>query len=151
MDTTDSDDMVLAGVMIAKTIPGRGIRWFRDLTTHVKDDNLAYTDGSTRDVVRYVAYNLRVQVEDRFQGRKGTPITIGKVKDFASTVMEVFRSGNIIVDSQDQVSGRVEKAYNALKVTASGDTVTLSVCFYPAVGINFILNDLYLKLPTLSA
>lgn len=151
MDTTDSDEMVLAGVMVAKTIPGKGIRWFRDLTTHVKDDNLAYTDGNVRDIVRYVAYNLRVNVEDRFQGRKGTPITIGKVKDYAATIMEGFRSGNIIVDSTDLVSGRVEKAYNALKVTASGDTVTLAVCFYPAVGINFILNDLYLKLPTLSA
>ena len=151
MDATDSADMVLAGVMIAKTIPGEGIKWFRDLTTHVKDDNLAYTDGNVRDIVRYVAYNLRRNVERRFLGRKGTPITIGKVKDYAATVMEGFRTGNIIVDSQDPVSGRVEKAYNALKVTASGDTVTMSVCFYPAVGINFILNDLYLKLPTLSA
>lgn len=151
MDQTDSDDMVLAGVMVAKTIPGRGIRWFRDLTTHVKDDNLAYTDGSTRDVVRYVAYNLRREVEERFQGRKASPITIASVKDFAATVLEVYRSGNIIVDSQDPVTGAFEKAYNSLKVTSSGDTVTLTVCFYPAVGINFILHDLYLKLPTLSA
>lgn len=150
-DLTDSADLIRAGALFAEVVPGRGIRWVRDLTTFVQSDNLAFSEGSVRDIVRYVAYNLRVGIEDRFTGVKATPVTIPAIKDAATTLMEQFRTENVIVDSVDPVSRARVKAFQPIQVSSSGDRVTLRVCFFPAVGINFILNDLYLKLPQQSA
>lgn len=150
-DTTDIADLILAGAMVAESVPGIGIRWVRDLTTWVKDDNLAYSEGSVRDVVRFVAYELRTALENRFTGRKATPATIASVKDAAAALLETFRSRDIIVDSTDPATGAVVRAYHNLKVTSSGDVVTLRVGVFPVPGINFQLNDIYLQLPTQSA
>lgn len=150
-DVTDAADLIIAGALFAESIPGVGIRWVRDLTTWVRDDNLAYSEGSVRDVVRYVAYQLRTQLENRFTGRKATPATIASIKDAAAALLEVFRSQNIIVDSTDPATGATVKAYHNLKVTSSGDVVTLRVGIFPVPGINFQLNDIYLQLPTQSA
>jgi hypothetical protein len=148
---TDSGDFILNGVMFAETLPGRGTRWVRDMTTWVKDDNLAFSEGSVRDVVRYVAYNLRTTIESRFTGRKATPATVASVKDTASALLETFRSANIIVDSTDPATGTTIRAYHSLKVFSSGDIIRLNVGIFPVPGINFELIDIYLSLPTQSA
>ena len=49
-----------------ETIDGKGTRWVRDITTYVLDDNMAFMEGSVRDVVRYVSYGHRTILEDRF-------------------------------------------------------------------------------------
>lgn len=94
---------------------------------------------------------FRIDIEDRFTGRKATPATVASVKEFASSLMEVYRTDNIIVDSTDPATGNRVHAYYNLKVTTSGDILRLNVAFFPAVGINFELLDLYLSLPTQSA
>lgn len=150
-DTTDSADMILGGVMYCETVAGLGTRWVRDLTTWVRDDNLALSEGSVRDVVRFVAYGLRVLIERRFTGRKATPATIASIKDTVASQLEVYRSGNIIVDSTDPATGATIRAYYGLKVTSSGDIVTISVGFFPVPGINFELIDLAVSIASQSA
>ena len=150
-NVTDSNELIQAGVLFAETRDGVGTRWVRDLTTFVQSDNLAFSEGSTRDVVRYVAYNLRTTLVERFIGRKNTPATIQSFKDVASTFLEGARSEEIIVDSTDLATGEVIKAYHNLQVFSSGDVVTLNVGIFPVVGINFILNNIFLQLPTQSA
>jgi hypothetical protein len=148
---TDSGDLIQNGVMFAETIPGLGTKWVRDMTTWVRDDNLAYSEGSVRDVVRYVAYNLRKTVDTRFTGRKATPATIASVKDTVSTLLETFRQQNIIVDSTDPATGQTIRAYYGLKVFSDGDILRLNVGIFPVPGINFELIDIFLSLPTQSA
>lgn len=148
---TDSGDFIQNGVMFAEVIPGQGTKWVRDMTTWVKDDNLAFSEGSVRDVVRYVAYNLRKTIESRFTGRKATPATIASVKDTAASLLETFRTANIIVDSTDPATGATIRAYYNLKVFSSGDIIRLNVGIFPVPGINFELIDIYLSLPTQSA
>lgn len=150
-DNTDAADLIIAGVMFAESVPGKGIRWVRDLTTHVKDDNLAYTEGSVRSVVRYVSYNLRTLLEDRYTGVKALPATIGSVKDTAVTLMELYRSANIIVDSTDLATGQVIRAYHNLKVITSGDVLKLNVGIFPVPGINYQLSEIFLQTATQSA
>jgi hypothetical protein len=150
-DTTDSADMIINGVMFCETVAGQGTRWVRDLTTWVRDDNLALSEGSVRDVVRFVAYGLRVLIERRFTGRKATPATISSIKDAVSSQLEAYRSGNIIVDSTDPATGATIRAYYGLKVTSSGDIVTISVGFFPVPGINFELIDLAVSIASQSA
>ena len=150
-DTTDSNDMIRAGVLFAKTTEGVGTRWVRDITTWVKDNNLAFSEGSVRDAVRFIAYGLRTTIVDRYTGRKAAPATIASIKDTASTFLELARSQTIIVDSTDLATGATIRAYHNLKVTSSGDTVTINVGIFPVPGINFTLNEIFLQLPTQAA
>jgi len=148
---TDSTEMINAGVLFAETIDGSGTRWVRDLTTFVQSNNLAFSEGSVRDVVRYIAFNLRNVLVERFIGRKASPATIASFKDVAATFLEQARSDDIIVDSTDLATGATVHAWHNLQVFSSGDVVTLNVGVFPAVGINFILNNIFLQLPTQSA
>lgn len=150
-DATDAADLIRAGVLFAESVPGQGVRWVRDLTTWVKNDNLAYSEGSVRSVVRYVARNLRREIEDRFTGRKASPSTIGNIRDAAASILEVYRGENIIVDSTDPATGSQLRAWHNLRVTSSGDVVNINVGICPAVGINFQLNEIFLQLPTQAA
>lgn len=150
-DVTDANEMIIGGVLFAESIDGVGTRWVRDLTTWVASDNLAFSEGSVRDAVRYVAFGLRTTLEERFTGKKATPATIANVKDAASSWLELVRQDNIIVDSTDPTTGATIKAYHNLKVTSSGDTAKINVGIFPVPGINFQLTDIYLQLPTQSA
>lgn len=150
-DVTDSGDFIQNGVMFAESIPGQGTKWVRDMTTWVRDDNLAFSEGSVRDVVRYVAYGLRTTIDRRFTGRKATPATVASVKDTASTLLESYRQQNIIVDSTDPATGTTIRAYYGLKVFTTGDILRLNVGIFPVPGINFELIDIFLSLPTQSA
>ncbi len=150
-DVTDANEMIINGVLFAERIDGVGTRWVRDLTTWVADDNLAYSEGSVRDAVRYVAFGLRTTLVERFTGKKAAPSTIANVKDAAATFLELARQDDIIVDSTDPTTGETVKAYHNLKVTSSGDTVRINVGIFPVPGINFQLNDIFLQLPTQSS
>jgi len=143
-DLTDANDMIINGVLFAEVVDGVGTRWVRDLTTWVADDNLAYSEGSVRDAVRFVAYGLRTTLVERFTGKKATPATIANVKDAAASFLELTRQDNIIVDSTDPATCATVKAYHNLKVTSSGDTVRINVGIFPVPGINFQLNDIFL-------
>lgn len=149
-DLTDANTLIQNGVLFAETVDA-GTRWVRDLTSWVKDDNLAYSEGSVRDIVRAVAYNLRHTLVSRYTGKKAKPATIASVKDTAVTYLELARSGSLIVDSTDPATGARVRAYHNLKVTSSGDVVSLNVGIFPVPGINFQLHDIFLQLPTQSA
>jgi hypothetical protein len=150
-DTTDSNDFIKAGILFAETIDGKGTRWVRDLTTHVQDDNLAFIEGSVRDVVRFIAFGLREALVDRHTGKKAAPTTITNMRDTAVGFLELARGDNIIVDSTDPTTGSTVRAWHNLKLFSSGDVVTLNVGIFPVPGINFQLNELFLQLPTQSA
>lgn len=150
-DLTDSADMILNGVMFAIEVPGQGFRWVRDMTTYIKDDNLCWTEGNVRDAVRKVVYGLRTQIDRKFTGLKATPATINAVKDFATNVLEQYRTDEYIVDSTDPVTGETIRAYYGLKVSSAGDVLSLSVGIFPVPGINFQLNDVFTSVPSQSA
>lgn len=147
-DLTDSADLILNGCLFAEFVPGQGYRWVRDLTTYIKSDNLAFAEGSVRDIVRQVVYILRTSVDRKFTGRKATPANIGAIKDFATSILELLRTQEYIVDSTDPDTLVVTRAYNNLRVSSSGDVVRLNVCIQPCPGINFELSDVFVKIPT---
>lgn len=150
-DVTDSADLILNGGLFAVEVPGKGFRWVRDLTSYIKDDNICWTEGSVRDLVRRFVYGLRTQIENKFTGRKGTPTTIGAVRDFAVSVCEAYRTAEYIVDSTDPVTGEVVRAYYGLSIIAVGDVLSLSVGIFPCPGINFQLSDIFIAVPTQAA
>jgi hypothetical protein len=147
---TDANKLIMNGALFCEYIQGKGIRWVRDLTSWIKDDNLAYAEGSVRDVCRYIAYGLRTFLEDRFTGIKSSPANASNIKESAASWLELCRGQNIIVDSTDD-AGNVIHAYHHLRVTVSGDIARIRVEVFPAVGINFQLTEIFLQLPTQAA
>jgi len=149
-DRTDANQLIANGILFAEFVQGKGYRFVRDLTTYVQDDNLAYSEGSVRDAVRYIAYGLRTTLEDKFTGVKGTPANASSIKDTVVAYLDAANAENIIVTSLNE-DGQVVPGYERLRVTVSGDIATIKVQIYPAVGINFQLNDIYLQLPRQAA
>ena len=149
-DRTDANQMIANGILFGEFVQGKGYRFVRDLTTYVQDDNLAYSEGSVRDAVRFIAYGLRTTLEDRFTGVKATPANAASIKDTAVAYLDAANAENVIVTSLNE-DNQIVPGYEKLRVTISGDIATVKVQIYPAVGINFQLNDIYLQLPRQAA
>jgi hypothetical protein len=150
-DATDAADLIKAGVLFATVVPGKGTRWERDLTTWVKDDNLACVEGSVRSIVRTVAKGARDILDDRFTGRKASPATVGAVRDTMASLLNTYRDEGLIVDSTDPATGAVVRAWHSLRVFTDGDVLRVNVGIFPVPGINFELTEIFLQMPTQSA
>jgi hypothetical protein len=150
LDRTDANELIGGGILFAEYIQGKGTRFVRDITTYIQDDNLALMEGSVRDCVRYIAYGLRTALEDKYTGVKATPANASGMKQTAATWLDAANADNICVTSLN-AKGEQVPGYENLRVTISGDIATVKVQVYPAVGINWELNDIYLQLPRQSA
>lgn len=150
-ESTDYNVLVQNGALFVEYIEGQGYRWFRDLTTYVQSDNLAYTDGNVRDTLRNLSYYWRKTVEDLVTGRKGKGrATVTDVKSTSTAFFEDKKAEFWIVDSEDE-QGNPLNAYRNLRVSQSGDIIRARVTVTPAVGINFELLEIFVELPRASA
>lgn len=147
---SDVNELVGAGLLFIEKAD-QGFRWVRDMTTWVKNDNIAFMEGSTRDVVRYIAYDFRKTLEDQFTGLRGTPTTLSDIRNFCSTKLNLYRDSSIITPSYDTEGIYVPNGWRKLRVFANGNTVTVRVEIYPVIGISFELLDITLQQVSLSA
>ena len=150
---TDSNQMLEGGLMFAE-VANTTIRWVRDLTTHITSDNIAKIDGNTRDAVRFVAYDLRTFLEERFTGIKATAGTVASIREAAAAHLTEYLTDNILVESsppEDLNSGIVIPGWRSLRVFITGNVATIRVEIFPVTGIVFQLNDIFLQLPILTA
>lgn len=151
-ERTDVNRLLQGGVLFAEKTDA-GIRWVRDLTTHLQDDNIAFIAGSTRHAVRFVAYDLRTHLENKFTGEKGAPGTVASIRDEAASKLQEYRANRIIVDSLDPQTGEPPTipGFRNLRVFINGNVATVRVEIFPVTGITFQLNDIFLQLPRLAA
>lgn len=151
-DRTDVNQLLAGGVMFAEVTSAGLVRWVRDLTTHIQDDNIAFIDGNTRDAVRFIAYDLRTFLEDRFTGVKATPANAAAIRDSVQVKMAEFLEDNIIVESLDpETETTIIPGFRNLRVFIEGNVATIRVEIFPVTGIVFQLNDIFLQLPRLAA
>jgi hypothetical protein len=147
---TDLNKLLANGVMFAEVASG-GIRWVRDITTYVKDDNIAFMDGNTREAVRFIAYDFRQFLEDRFTGLKATPATVASIRESAGAKLQLYLEDNIIVESLDpETETTLVPGFRNLRVKIAGNVATIRVEIFPCTGIVFQLNDIFLQLPRLA-
>lgn len=148
---TDVNQFIQNGVMFAEAASG-GFRWVRDITTHIQDDNIAYIDAHMRDAVRFVAFDLRQSIEDRFTGLKATPANAASIRAFVVAKMDEYLKSNIIVESLDpETETELIPGYRKLRVFIEGNTATVRVEIFPVAGIVFQLSDINLQLPRIAA
>lgn len=139
----DGNDLILGGCLLAEKVPSKGIRIMKGITTYTREDNDAYTEESVVMGWKNIAFELRTHLEDLFIGRKVSPSNITAVKQAASAKLSQLRAAGQIVDSV-YPDGSRDLAFRNLTVSASLDTVSVSVVVSPVEGINFILNSIYL-------
>jgi hypothetical protein len=149
---TNVNSLIAGGVMFCEQVPGSGIRWVRDLTSYLIDDNIAYMDGNTREAVRFIAYDLRTSCENKFTGLKATPATVSNIRDFVAAKCALYLQNNIIVKSLDpETQTSIIPGFRRLRVTISGNVATIRIEIFPVTGIVFQLDDITLQLPVLAA
>ena len=151
-DKNDSDLLLQNSVLFCEKVQGKGFRIVRNYSTYAQDDNLAFTERHVNAELNYMAYDLRTFIEDRFIGLKATPATVANIKSAVISKLEIYkRDLEIIVDSNDPVTGSPINAYRNLKVTISGDIATIRFEIFPTIGINYFKFDIVAQLPTISA
>lgn len=151
---TNKNQLIQGGVMFAEPAPTGGFRWVRDLTTHLLDDNIALIDGNVRDSVRFIAYDLRTFIENRFTGLKAIPATVASIKESTAAQLRSYLNANILVESRDPEnpnSATIIPGFRRLRVSVTGNTAEIKVQIFPALGIVFELITLTLGLATIVA
>ena len=152
LDKNTSDLLLQRGVLFTEKVKSQGDRVVKNLSTYTATDNLAYTDRNVNYELNYMSYDLRKFIVDKFVGAKATPAVVASVKSAVITKLEYYKTNlEIIVDSQDTLTGASLNAYRNIKVTISGDICTIRFEIFPAVGINYVTFEIFAKLPTLSA
>lgn len=148
---TDVNAFIQAGVMFAEQTPAGVLRWVRDITTYITDDNIVFMDGNMREEVRFMAYDLRTGLEDTFTGLKATPASVANMRDYVAAKMAIYKTNNLITPSLDETGALVPDGFRKLRVFIDGNVATIRVEIYPVAGIVFELNDIILQLPRLAA
>lgn len=151
-DRTAVNQIIQAGGLFAETTSTGVVRWVRDMTSHISDDNIAFMEGNTREAVRFVAYDLRTSLEDRFTGVKATPANAAAIDAYVRVKMEEYLGDNIIVTSLDpETQTKIHPGYRYLRVSLEGNTATIHVEIFPCTGLVWTLNDITLQLPRIVA
>lgn len=121
----DAEEMVDAGLMFAEKVDNIGVRIVRSITTHLADDNVAFTEMSANESANTAVFELRTAMEQR-TGRRGLSGTVASMKGLANDTLSRLVDDGIIV------------AYRSLSVEQIGDVFPISVEIAPVLPINFI-------------
>jgi hypothetical protein len=149
---TQVNQLLAGGCMFMEQLANGVIRWVRDLTTYLTDDNDAFINGDTRDAVRFVAYDLRTRLEDEFTGEKAKPANANSIRSFVVTKMQEYLDDSIIVTSLDPETQTVQiPGYRNLRIKIDGNIATVRIEIFVTESIVFELNDIYLQLPRIAA
>lgn len=133
----NADQLIQGGAFIAQRIDGKGIRWVRNVTTYLQDNNLAFVEASTNACVNFTAFTTRDQLEF-VVGQPGFSGTVNQVKTAAQSFLTQLVQAKIIV------------AYNSISVVQQNDQFQVSFAIQPSLPVNFVPVTLHLQ-PTLSA
>lgn len=144
----DVNDLLGAGLLFIEKVTNGGYRFVRDITSWVNNDSEFFISGGTRDSARYISYNFRKSIEDRFTGPKATVATIASVREFAAAFLSDLRTQNIIVESLDpETESKLLPGWRNLRVFLNGSTLTVRVEVFPCQSISFEVLEVTL-LPT---
>jgi hypothetical protein len=121
----DIEEMIDAGVMVAESEDGVGIRWVRSVTTHLQDDNPVLTEMSANESMNMAIFELRRRLEAKI-GRRGLGGSVARIQGLAADELSRLVTDEIIVD------------WRALQVEMVGDVFPVSVEIAPVLPINFI-------------
>lgn len=148
LDVGDQTELIESGVMFMQPMATGGFRWVRDMTTHLKDDNVTFFQDSSNTALNFVTYDTRSSLEDAFIGGKAVPngkggrasastVTVAAIKNFVDTKIDGFVRQNIVAE-YDPTTTRVQ---------ISGNIATLIYSIKMVNGLDFVKITAILQLP----
>lgn len=136
--TDNGEDLISGGIMFMENVQGQGIRWVRNITSYVQDNNLAFTEASVNEAVNFANRTIREAVEFAV-GRRGFAGTLNAVKGIALNNLGLLIDEGIIT------------AFRSLSLELNGDVLDISVEIAPVTPINFVRTTLHLVTTNISA
>lgn len=143
-DLNDDDvkDLILNGVAVLFTVPGKGFKFEKLITTYTQSNNDAYAEETIVQIWKLVAYNLRTELADELVGRGGTLDRVSTVPTIVNRVMQPLKDAKAITDSV--VNGVRLNAWRNVTWSLNGDVLTVSLIVTPTPGINYVLTTIVL-------
>lgn len=142
LSDTDVQSLILNGVAVCFTVPGKGFKFEKLVTTYTQADNDAYTEETIVQIWKLVAFNLRQALANEFVGRGGTLDRISTVPTIVNRVMDPLRTAGAITDSV--VNGVTLNAWREVHYQLKGDKLYVSLIVTPTPGINYVLTTIVL-------
>ena len=134
----DADSLIQAGLCMVEKVPNIGFRWLRNVTTHLIDDNLAYTEASVNEAVNYSVYNLRTALESII-GQKGFAGTVTAAQGLCLSIL-----GQLI-------AAKTITSWKNLTIELTDDVMTIDLEIAPVIPVNFIKTTIHLVSATFEA
>src|SRR3990167_9018708 len=130
----DAEELIQGGLCFMERVDGAGHRVVRNVTTWLKDNNLAYTEASVNQAVNFAVYEFSTGMEAAV-GKKGFSGTLASARNLATSKLNLLVQTGAIV------------AWRALSLTLSVDVLEVSVELAPIIPPNFVKSTI--PLPTL--
>lgn len=143
---TDANVMIDNGVMFAERLVGRGFRFVRDLTTHLKDDNVNFFQDSSNTAVNFITYEIRTGMENAFVGKKAAPGIATAASAASVAAMKAYLDTKIGNYINDVIVAAYNPATTRIKIVGNEAKVVYSVLMIN--GLDFIKIEEILQLPT---
>jgi hypothetical protein len=137
-----TDEAIQAGISFMEAPQTGGFRVVVDNTTYGVDDNFVFNRANVLYAADIVAFNLRVQLENRFVGKKNT-VSVADVISAAQAALDAFLSAGITVSTPDAPSG-----YKNLTARIEGNTIFVDVVVKLVEGIDFVLSEITVQRAT---
>jgi hypothetical protein len=119
------EELLAAGLFVMQFDEGKGFKVVRNLTTYLKDNNLAYSEASVNQATNYSVFVLRSRMET----------IIGK-KGFARTVQAAAAAADGVLESL--VRDEILAAYKKPTFELALDVLRMELEISPIAPINFI-------------
>ncbi len=129
----DASDLIDRGLMMAEKVDGIGIRWIRSVTTHLADDNIAFTEMSANESANTSAKRLRRNLDLKI-GNRGLGGTAAALKGLAQDELERQLVDDVIV------------AFKSLQVSQIGDVFPVSFEVATVNPVNFVPITIHLQI-----
>lgn len=127
----DVEEMILGGLCFMERVDGVGNRFVRNITTWLKDNNLAFSEASVNNAANFATFNFRTNLEF-VVGRKGFAGTIAAAKGAAVNTLGLLVDAGVLV------------RWQALAMELNADILEVSVEIAPVIPINFVKSTIHL-------
>lgn len=137
---TQYNTAIINGIHFAQQPDSGGVRIAVGNTSYLADANPVFNRAAMFEIVNYVAYDSRLQLEAAFVGKtraSGTSLAVS-VKTFIEGILGAYRRNQILAPD----AANAGLGYRNLVVTVDGVTINWQVVIIPAPEVDFILADL---------
>jgi len=126
----DAEELIQAGLCMLELIDGVGRRVVRNVTTHLTDNNIAFSEASVNEAVNFAVFNFRSAME-QVVGTTG----------FSGTARA---AQGVAINQLGLLVGVALVAWRSLDVQLVLDVLQVAVEMAPVLPVNFVENTIHL-------